>query len=221
MTDLPANTSSRYRAARIAFFRRVVAEQNLSGVILAHHADDQSETVLHRLLRGSGPMGLAAMDHCTDLGGLIIRRPLIDVPRAVLRAHLAALGESWREDASNASDDYFRNRLRRWLATEPMLTADLLRSGDACSALRAWARDAAPRLTAAFDVGHLARLPSILAAESARRWLIENHVPPDKISPAVIEQLLTMATDGASAPRAHFPGEILVRRRKGMIFVDS
>jgi tRNA(Ile)-lysidine synthase len=221
MTEIPANASSRYRAARLALFRRVVAEHNLAGVILAHHAGDQAETVLHRLLRGSGPMGLAAMEPSTDLGGLRIIRPLLDVTRDALRTFLASTGQLWREDASNATDDYLRNRLRKWLAAEPLMAADLLDLGEACRAMRAWARDAAPRLEASFPAAQLSGLPSVLAVESARRWLIQNRVPPEKISPAVIDQLLTMAADGASSPRAHFPGEVLVRRRKGMISRDS
>src|SRR6185437_3878431 len=90
MSDLPGNTSSRYRAARIALFRKVVEEEDLAGVILAHHADDQAETVLHRLLRGSGPTGLAAMERATNIGGLRIVRPLLSVARETLRAFLAS-----------------------------------------------------------------------------------------------------------------------------------
>lgn len=217
MPDLPANLSSRYRAARIALFRQVVVEENLAGVILAHHGDDQAETVMLRLLRGSGPMGLAAMEESADLGGLRILRPLLPVDRDLLRASLALTDQPWREDASNASDDYLRNRLRRLLATEPAIAGDLLALGQACQSLRAWTRRAAPKLEPVFAVKALAALPEILAAESSRAWLIERGVRPDKITPQTIAQFLAMARDAASPARAHFPGRILVRRKGGKI----
>ena len=92
---LPANTSSRYRAIRLALFNRVVAENSLFGVILAHHADDQAETVLHRLLRGSGPMGIAAMQPETKIDGLRILRPLLDCRGVALRDYLSSIGQTW------------------------------------------------------------------------------------------------------------------------------
>jgi tRNA(Ile)-lysidine synthetase-like protein len=219
MEELPANTSSRYRAARIALFRKVVTEHGLSGVVLAHHADDQAETVLVRLLRGSGAMGLAGMEELTDLGGLRMARPLLGVRREALRGYLQSIGQSWREDASNESDKYLRNRLRRLVADSPEMFAALNELGDACGMLREWVRASAPVLGACFAVSQLADLPPILAAESARRWLVERGVPPDQLAPATIARLVSMATDAGSAARAHFPGRMPVRRKGGTIAV--
>src|SRR5438445_474032 len=73
----PANQSALYRAIRLAFFRKVVAEHQLHGVLLAHHADDQAETVLHRLLRGSGAAGLGGMARGARQGLLSVFRPLL------------------------------------------------------------------------------------------------------------------------------------------------
>lgn len=220
MTDLPANPSARFRAVRMALFRKVVTEQQAAGVILAHHADDQAETVLHRLLRGSGPMGLVAMERETDLGGLRVLRPLLAVPRTTVRKYLDEIGQSWREDASNSSDKYLRNRLRQMLAEQPDLTPNLLGLSGACRALRDWARSAAPALPEAFRAAQLAAAPPMLAAEAARRWLTARGVPPGEIVPDVTDRLLTMSTDAASPARVHFPGKVLVRRRRGVIERD-
>src|SRR5437870_3026804 len=56
--DLPKNRSARFRALRLAWFRSIVHQNNLAGVIMAHHADDQAETIFFRLLRGSHYRGL-------------------------------------------------------------------------------------------------------------------------------------------------------------------
>src|SRR5688500_1479814 len=77
LADLPANPSARYRRLRLALFANVARAHGLSGVILAHHADDQAETVLQRLLRPSGPMGLAGMSATAHVGSLRIVRPLL------------------------------------------------------------------------------------------------------------------------------------------------
>lgn len=217
---LPArvsNPSARYRAARIELFRRVMKERGLQGVILAHHADDQAETVLHRLIRGSGPAGLAGMSPRTQLGDLMILRPLLGHRRAELRAYLESIGQAWREDASNASDDYLRNRLRKWLTREPEMHEALLALGEACRVTGEWTRGAAPRLEETFAAEQLARLPDVLAHESARRWLRERGAPPEELSEGVLGRLVEMARDAASPPRTHFPGGVLVRRREGIM----
>lgn len=221
LTDLPANPSSRYRTARIALFRDVVNAHCLQGVVLAHHSDDRAETILLRLLRGSGPAGLAPIEASTRVGGLLMLRPLLDVPRVQLRAVLGGCGQTWREDDSNASDHYLRNRVRRWLADQPALVEHLLALGDACAALRGFAQAHAPRLNERFCTADLAGLPSILADASARRWLADRGVPRDQIGPGAIRRLLTMATDAGSAAKVNFPGRIVIRRRGGEIFVDG
>jgi tRNA(Ile)-lysidine synthase len=216
----PPNLSSRFRALRLALFNRVVAEHALSGVILAHHADDQAETVLHRLLRGSGPMGLAAMQPSIEMNGLRIVRPLLDSNRDDLRNFLGGIGQTWREDASNQSGKYFRNRLRRVLEVERGLVDELLELGQACRELRDWVRRSAPTLAPEFEARRLADLPSLLASESARRWLIDRKVARDEIAPAVIGRLTTMAADAGIAA-INLPSGILVRRKKGIIRVSS
>ncbi|MGB7161293.1 MAG: tRNA lysidine(34) synthetase TilS, partial [Tepidisphaeraceae bacterium] len=163
---LPTNTSARWRAIRFELFRRVVRERQLFGVILAHHADDQAETILHRLLRGSGPSGLAGMAAETTVAGLRVLRPLLGVRRDVLRHWLIAQGQAWREDESNASPAYARNRIRRLLEQRTQLVEPLVQLGEACGDVRAWLRDNAPRLGDSFDVVELRALPLPLARES-------------------------------------------------------
>ena len=83
-------------------------------LVTAHHLDDQAETVLLRLLRGSAPDGLAGIPKRSPDGRIL--RPLLGVPRAEIEAWARAEGLEWREDPSNGSSDYARNRIRHeWL----------------------------------------------------------------------------------------------------------
>src|SRR5262249_47655552 len=153
-----------------------------AGVVLAHHADDQAETVLHRLLRSATYAGLSGMSPRAFVGDLMILRPLLAVDRGMLRQCLADAALSWRTDASNESPEYLRNRLRKLLEPSPALRIALCELADACGNLRDWARSAAPGLEPSFPAAQLAWLPLILAHESARQWLIDRGVPIDEIS---------------------------------------
>ena len=93
----------RYRTLESARIRLCCA-----AVATAHTLDDQAETVLMKLLRGSGPRGVAGVRRRT---GLVVR-PLLDVPRAALREYLRNRQIPWREDATNADPSYPRARMR-------------------------------------------------------------------------------------------------------------
>ncbi len=100
------------RRARIGFLSELRDSWHATAVALAHHADDQAETVLMRLLRGAGPGGLAGMPYRNGRGFI---RPLLGVTRAELAAYLTERGLAWREDASNQDTAFLRNRIRHEL----------------------------------------------------------------------------------------------------------
>ena len=103
------------REARYAVFRRLYREKNADGLILAHHADDQAETFLMRLLRGAGPEGLECMKPEESACGMVILRPMLRLRREEIRNALRQEGIPWREDSSNRDDSYLRNRIRKEL----------------------------------------------------------------------------------------------------------
>ncbi|HEX2768942.1 MAG TPA: tRNA lysidine(34) synthetase TilS [Geobacteraceae bacterium] len=100
------------RAARYAFFAAVAALHNAHAVALAHHADDQAETVMMRLLRGAGGSGLCAM---APKSADLYVRPFLSVNRGEIEAYLQKRGIAWRTDSSNAAADFLRNRIRHEL----------------------------------------------------------------------------------------------------------
>lgn len=100
------------RDARYRFFEEQRQRYKATAVCVAHHAEDQAETFLIRLLRGSGTSGLGCMPYRNNRH---IIRPLLDVSRSELRRYLAAQKQSWREDASNLDHSFLRNRIRHEL----------------------------------------------------------------------------------------------------------
>ena len=107
------------RAARYRVFEQFCASDDL--LLLAHHREDQAETVLLRLLRGAGVAGLAGMPRQRACGRARLCRPLLETGRAQLRAYAEAEGLRWVEDPSNHCPDYDRNYLR--LGVMPLLAA--------------------------------------------------------------------------------------------------
>ena len=102
-------------AAREARYRLLADWCRAAGVLhllLAHHQDDQAETVALRQARRSGADGLAGMAAVREVAGLRLLRPLLAVPKARLVATLQALGQPWIEDPSNVAPRFARSRLR-------------------------------------------------------------------------------------------------------------
>lgn len=110
--DGPGNLQDRAREARRRLIADWAAETGIAAVALGHTRDDQAETFLLRLARGSGVDGLAAMAPATRAGGLLWLRPLLDIDRASLRAFLQSEGIGWAEDGSNADLRFDRIRMR-------------------------------------------------------------------------------------------------------------
>lgn len=103
------NLEQAARNARMAFFRELIDSREVDGVALGHTRSDQAETVLFRFLRGSGSAGLAAIRPVTADG---IVRPLLEVERGLVEQFLRERAISWREDSSNHSRQFARNRIR-------------------------------------------------------------------------------------------------------------
>ena len=103
------------RRARYAFLERAATDIGASVVAVGHHADDQAETVLHHIARGTGLRGLAGMATRRPISqgsSVALVRPLLGLRRAELRDYLGARGITFREDATNAEPAATRNRIR-------------------------------------------------------------------------------------------------------------
>ena len=141
------------RQARLSLMGARLTKHRLTTLYLGHHEDDQAETFLLRLSRGSGLDGLSAMQALApfphpDFAGLSVARPLLAVPRSALQAYLKARKQDWLEDPMNSESRFARSRIRALLPAlaEAGLTAR--RIADAAAHL-ARAREALDLATAA------------------------------------------------------------------------
>ena len=122
------------RDARYEFLSKTAIDRHCRFVLVAHTADDQVETILHRILRGTGLDGLRGIPRIRPLAdGVMLARPLLDVRRTDLEAYLRSVNQSWRVDSTNRDLGMTRNRIRRELLPElrdrynPQVEAALLK----------------------------------------------------------------------------------------------
>jgi tRNA(Ile)-lysidine synthase len=193
-------------------------------LLLAQHRDDQAETLLLQLLRGAGIAGLAAMP---ERAGVLLR-PLLDLPRAALRAYLARRGLKWREDPSNADERFDRNYLRRqvmprietrWPAAGATIARSARLAAEAQQLLEAQADQVlrAAADGAALQVPVLRRLGPAACRNALRRWLSQRELPlPDQRRLQELAGPLLRARYDAQ-PQVAWPGA-LVRRHRDLLY---
>ncbi len=230
------------RELRFQFFRGLAHRGRASKIASAHTLDDQAETVLLRIFRGTGIRGLAGVHpHIalqadgTKVGEVV--RPLLGFRRADLREFLSARGQGWREDSSNLDTKFSRNRVRQQLL--PFISREF---GDAAlehmaelaeiaRAEEEWARAQEPdeRTTKpnALDVEHLLRLPLAVQRRWVRAWLGTNS-PDASISFRLIEEIIDLA-QGPAGKKLELPGgtmqgktePAIVRRGRNELTLES
>jgi tRNA(Ile)-lysidine synthase len=221
------------REARHAFFRRMARKHGTKDVLLAHHADDQAETILGNVLRGCGLDGLAAMSVATELGeDLCLLRPLLRVRRAEIDDYVEAKGLAYREDSSNASAEHRRNRLRH--EALPLLSEIagrdvvplLNRLGTIAERDEVFLQNEAVEwFDACVDGDSLTQLETLYeldAAISSRvigHWLRE-HLKLGGIGFAEVEAVIRLLVPESPA-KVNLPGGRHVRRKAGKMWVCS
>ena len=175
----PAGPEAAARAARYAAFAEALPAGGL--LLTAHHRGDQAETVLLRLLRGSGVEGLGAIRPLTPFAQGSLWRPLLDCPGETLREYARAQGLDWVEDPHNRNPRYARSWLRgallprlreRWPEAEAQLAATARRCDEAAGLLHELAAELLPSLLQ--PEGGLS-IAGLQALSAARRRLVLRH----------------------------------------------
>jgi tRNA(Ile)-lysidine synthase len=219
------------REARYAFFAQIAQQRGIREVVLGHHADDQVETFLFRLLRGSGSLGLGGMAPVSERveGEVVLRllRPMLGVWRGELDEWIAERGLTFCEDLSNADPRWARNRIRHGLLPamervmeRPVKTA-LWRTAELLRAEAEWMRgndEAGGELQDQLEVKALRALALAQRRLRIARWLALHGVP--EVGFELVEAVARLAIERFPA-KVNLPGGRHVRRRAGRMFVEG
>ena len=193
-------------------------------VLTAHNFDDQAETVLMRLLRGSGASGLTGIHPQRRLSDAVrLIRPLLEVDRAAVLAHCHFYGLDFRVDQSNFSIDYLRNRVRhellvtlrdynKGISATLVRTATLLRDDEAC--LQDLAREHRQRAMVGegLAVDALGKLPPALRRRVVRDWIAAHRGGLNRLTAAHVAAVEGLLGAGQSGRKAALPGGLVVQR---------
>lgn len=230
---------ARARRLRYGFLADVAREAGARHVVVAHTADDQAETILHRALRGTGLAGLAGMMPARELcDGIALLRPLLGIPREQVRGYLLATGEDWREDETNDDTRYTRNFIRHEIIARaaagpyPAATESLVRLGEHAARVAGALASAAEHLL----MRHARHLPDgAVMLEAAPLLGLDRHLlaevfmalwrregwPRRDMTAWHYERLAGLVAGGLShrPPPADYPGGIHVRTIDGRLLL--
>lgn len=217
----------RYRA-----FTEVGAERNLSDVVTAHHADDQVETVLINLFRGTGACGISGMEPVSErlvgAGRLRIFRPFLSLRRRELERYAKEHDVAYRQDQSNFEDFALRNRVRNtlipWIndvfardVSSAVLRAAVLAARD-----EAWISGALgelPQKGSGLDVAALRGMPGAMRDRLLLQWLRENEIPDCGFEE--VSRLSGLLLSDRRPAKINLPGGWHARRRAGILFLEK
>ena len=216
-----AGIESATRRLRYEYFQELACAGRATRIATAHTLDDQAETVLLRVFRGTGIRGLAGILprlklESEDRACGEVVRPLLAFRRAELREYLRARSQGWREDSSNADVTFLRNRARQRLMpviTEEFGEAAIEHMAELAEIARAeeehWLEVGSAHSRLSGDpnlrLEQLLGLPLAAARRTVRAW-IEGNAPEAAISFRLIEEILDLAR-GAAGRKLELPGQ--------------
>lgn len=229
-----SNIQAQARAARYDLMRDWCMAQGAQVLMTGHHLDDQAETVLMRLGRGSGVDGLAAIEAKRRWNGLWLLRPLLPWPKQALKEILTVRGQAWIEDPSNLDREYARTRTREAMAlllpegvTAQRIADTARRMARARDALEHYARERLSLVERqgdeiAFDPERLLAPPDETALRALRLLLREVggglYLPPEEETMALCQALREPDFAGRTLAGCQFKRDkniIRIMREKG------
>lgn len=221
------------RRNRYEFLERVALKTGSEQVAVAHHADDNAETVLHRICRGTGLRGLAGISDVRPIQpGSHIRvvRPLLQHRRATIELLCRERGLRMRIDSTNRSPEFTRGRIRHAVMPtlieqlNPNVVEALLRLSEHARWLGSYLEDAAERTfdslvvfegpqRVVLNIHALLAKQRIIQAEVVRRAISLVLDGEQDLGFAHVESVLRLAQEAASGKEVHLPGPVVVRKQ--------
>jgi tRNA(Ile)-lysidine synthase len=219
------------RQSRYAALARKAQQLQAAVVLLAHHAQDQSETVLLALSRGAGLPGLSGMAPVFERHGMHFARPWLEVSGLALRDWLQAQGIAYAQDPTNANVHYTRNRIRHQVlptwrqafeAADEMLARSARHAAQAQGLLQELAAQDLALLGSPPHIKPLQALSSARQANVLRHWLAQSHhtQASDAQLQALLRQVAACTTRGHRIELKVGRGQVL-REGAALIFVPS
>jgi tRNA(Ile)-lysidine synthase len=217
------------RLARHRLFSEAAKEFKTNRIFLAHHADDQVETFLFNILRGTGSLGNAAIELETtiqvDEQSLVVLRPLLGVWKAELQKFAERKRLRFREDATNSESLYTRNRIRHLLIPEienilgRPVKRNLFRLSRIAREEEKLLEEATPKIweQESILVREMRAVPSALQRRIIHRWLSWLKIPD--IGFEEIEAVRALVEHERPA-KTNLPEDNLCRRKEGRLFVE-
>lgn len=221
------------RHRRYDFFERVcVRHGHARRVAVGHHADDDAETILHRVVRGTGLRGLSGIPRRRAIregSPILLVRPLLHLPRRVLLEYLAAIGAPSRSDRTNDANEPTRNRIRNVVLpllesqVNPQVRDALLRLGQQARWVNEFLRDTVDKTFEALiieqtdqeltlNAATLSHKSRILQAELVRRAIRALGVGERNLGFANIVAVIHLLGDSCGSRQVHLPRGVTVTR---------
>ncbi|MCE0484427.1 MAG: tRNA lysidine(34) synthetase TilS [Methylacidiphilales bacterium] len=212
------------RAARYAFFSKMARRLGRTDLVLAHHADDQVETFLLQLLRGSGAAS-RGMDPVSRRDGLVLHRPWLGLWKKEIATYARQHRLKWRDDATNTDTRHRRNLIRRRILPylqkqlSPSAAENLLRAAEIFRAESEWLDSLCEKAAREKElaVKSLRDAPLARQRRTILRWL-QHHGIPD-ISFADVEAVRGLLLQTVPA-KINLSAGKFARRRSGKIFIQ-
>lgn len=211
------------RALRLQFFEDCARRRRCWRLLLAHHLEDQAETVLMNLCRGAGMAGLGGIAPVSRIGRLEIHRPFLALRKNALLAFLQERQIAFAQDPTNRSPSHTRNRFRSLVlpaiqrAAGPAALDAISRAAEILREDHAWLDSLVPEPGKRLEVRPLRALPPAARRRLVLRWLRSQGVPEAGFEET--QRVLSLLESLAPA-KINLPGGWHARRRAGELFLE-
>lgn len=215
------STEMAAREARYDFFKQCSEKYGYNCIVMAHHANDQAETILMRLIRGASLTGLCGIRMVSHMNGMKLIRPMLNITRSEIEKYAQANCIIWREDSSNQQVDYLRNKLRHNILPvlnelNPAFVKNIYKTSTALQADDDFIDKKACKLynssvKNSLDFSEIEKAEPSLQNRVIRKWL-SLHIPINQIDNQTINKIHKLYNSDKANCSLELPGNLILRK---------